>query len=412
MLDQERIFQHLFKEEWRLILKLLYRNKDEIITDSMLTYAANTFENDFLAKVVNYPKEDRSAKEDLITFYLLHHGKFYTISEPNYKKLIIEIVGRVSLEEARNYATLLPDDLNCQEILSNRLLTESPDTSPIIKSSQDRQPKIVIMPQFKTEIRETFDKKYVKVFLRDSNKLSEIQVVLNQLPSVKNVNITQNKEIDLTVYPKKVYTAEEVDKEVNDTLSIIFASSAIDPIVKDDVLSDRISGNVYRQILDLIYYFGKNLEKFASLRTKFDEEGYREYFLPYLNSMSQSHTATGETFNKIGKTDILIQNTKGENVFIAECKVWSGEREIRPAIDQLLERYVNWRDEKLALIIFNKTAKGFSDLIDKAIDAIEAHQLCKKYNAKTKDSSASFTFQHPEDNKKEVEMELMMFNCA
>jgi hypothetical protein len=271
--------------------------------------------------------------------------------------------------------------------------------------------KIKGMPEYTSEIREAFDKKYVKVFLKDKSRLAEIQTVINNLTSVKNANITENKEVDLTVYPNKLYTAEDVQKELTETLAVIFASSPVDPIIKSDILKG-VSEQAYRKILNLIYHFGKNLEKFAALRTKFDEEGYREYFLPYLNMMSESHTATGETFNKSGKTDILIQNQQGENVFIAECKVWGGEGDIHPAIDQLLGRYVNWRDEKLSLIIFNKTVKGFSEIIDKAISAVSSHKLCKKYAGKSKDSSASFIFQHPEDENKVIELELILFNCT
>ncbi|MBV7530459.1 hypothetical protein [Chitinophaga sp. sic0106] len=267
------------------------------------------------------------------------------------------------------------------------------------------------MANYTTEIRSTFGTKYVKVFLKDKSRLEEIRVVLSNLTSVKNINVTQNKEPDLTAYPSKVYTAEETQQEIEAALKVIFESKPADPVVIEEGISS-ISELAYRQIIDLIYYFGKNMEKLTNLRSKFDEEGYREYFLPYLNSMSPNHTATGETFNKIGKTDILVQNTKSENVFIAECKLWGGESQVHPAIDQLLQRYVTWRDEKLAFIIFNKTVKGFSEIVNKAIEAIKSHPLCKRYLGQTKDSCASFIFVHPEDPKKEVQLELIMFDCA
>lgn len=267
------------------------------------------------------------------------------------------------------------------------------------------------MPNYVTEIREMFDKKYVKVALKDKTRLEEIQIFLRNLPSIKSVNITKNKETDLTIYPNKVYSAEETEKEVNEALKIVFESKPADPVIREDILSG-ISEQAYRKIINLVYHFGKNLEKLTALHSKFDEEGFREYFLPYLNAMSTSHNATGETFNKIGKTDILIQNQKGENVFIAECKVWGGEGQIHPAIDQLLERYVTWRDEKLAFIIFNKTVKGFSAIIDKTILEIQKHPNCKEYLGKSQDSCASFIFVHPEDPAKTVSLELIMFNCA
>lgn len=267
------------------------------------------------------------------------------------------------------------------------------------------------MKHFDTEIRESYDKQYVKVFLKDKSRLPEVQVTLGNLPSVKTVNITQNKELDLTIYPNRVYSAEETEKDIITTLNVVFSGSPADPIIKEDVLIG-VSDQVYTKILNMIYLFGKNLEKLSSLHSKFDEEGFREYFLPYLNMVSKSHRATGETFNKIGKTDILIQNEKGENVFIAECKVWSGSENITAAVDQLFERYVTWRDEKLALIIFNKNVKGFTAIIEKAIEILKAHPLFKEMIDRPNDSCASFVFQHPEDEDKSLRLELIMFNCC
>jgi hypothetical protein len=43
----------------------------------------------------------------------------------------------------------------------------------------------------------------------------------------------------------------------------------------------------------------------------------------------------GETFNFEGKTDILIR-VEALNVFIAECKLWKGEKQFLATIDQLL----------------------------------------------------------------------------
>jgi len=267
------------------------------------------------------------------------------------------------------------------------------------------------MPDFQIEKRKAFNTEYLKVFLKDKSRMEEIRLLLNDLPSVKTANITDNKETDLTVYPSKTSSVDEMKTEVIEALSVIFSGKPGDPIIKDELL-DGISDSIYKQILQKISYFGKNLEKLTSIHSVLDEEGFRAFFLPFLNAISVTHTATGETFNKIGKTDILIQNQKGENVFIAECKVWSGEAEVPKALDQLLERYVNWRDEKLALIIFNKTVKGFTAIIDKAIDALKKHPSFKQFKGSTEAGRGSFVFQHPEDKDKTVDLELIMFNCT
>jgi hypothetical protein len=266
------------------------------------------------------------------------------------------------------------------------------------------------MPDFTIEKRETYGKEYLKVFLRDKTKFQIVRTLLSELQSVKNVNITENNETDLTVYPSKLYLANETKKELEIALISYFSGSPIDPKINDEGLS-HISDKAYYQIIEKISDYGHNLEKYKDLYDKFDEEGFRNFFLPYLNSISTNHTATGETFNKIGKTDILIQDGKGENVFIAECKLWKGEGEIENAINQLLERYVTWRDEKVAVIFFNKTVKKFGDVVEKAVNAFKSHKNFKQYVGKRNETSHSFIFTNPDDPNRKIKVELILFNC-
>ena len=130
-----------------------------------------------------------------------------------------------------------------------------------------------------------------------------------------------------------------------------------------------------------------------------------------LNSISFNHSATGETFNKIGKSDILIQDGEGTNVFIAECKIWHGEKELQNAIYQLIERYISWRDEHSALIILNKDVDRFTRLVETAKQAMESHNLFLNKIEETSTTSARYTFQNVEDLDKTIQIELIIFNC-
>lgn len=267
------------------------------------------------------------------------------------------------------------------------------------------------MPKlFTTEKREVFDNPYLKVFLRDKSKIDQVADLLSNLQSVKKANVTDNKEKDITVYPAKTYTVEEMTSEIDIALESFLTEGTLDPVFEDKI--DSISEKGYEDILEHIRNYGKNLEKYKNLYDKFDEEGFRDFFLPHLNSISKNHTATGETFNKTGKTDILIQDSKGANVFIAECKLWKGESELLKAVDQLLERYVTWRDEKVALIVFNKDMKKFSELLEKASFCLTNHPLFEDYLGPTSDSSFRYIFKHPDDNDKKITLELIIFNCS
>jgi len=267
---------------------------------------------------------------------------------------------------------------------------------------------------YETEIREVFEKKYLKVFLKSLGQISIVQSALCKLPSVAKVNITHSKSMyslpeNLTIYPKVVFSVEEMKAEVEAELERFFSGGTNDPVFVD-VTIPALGDPAYFEILDRIVQLGINLEKYPDVIKSLDEEGIRNYFLPHLNSISKSHSATGETFNKKGRTDILIQDNMGHNVFIGECKLWKGSSYLHDAIDQLLEKYVSWRDEKTALLVFNKDVSGFSDVIKKGMEAVKNHPNCEKMIKKRKDTSFSYLFRQVEDPEKTIKLELVLFN--
>jgi hypothetical protein len=105
----------------------------------------------------------------------------------------------------------------------------------------------------------------------------------------------------------------------------------------------------YDEVLKTIFDAGKSIERKPSLYLGRDEESLRDQTLMFLESRFQG-SATGETFNVSGKTDILIRH-RHENWFIAECKFWGGQQKYKETLDQLL-RYLTWRDRKTAALIF------------------------------------------------------------
>ena len=66
----------------------------------------------------------------------------------------------------------------------------------------------------------------------------------------------------------------------------------------------------------------------------------RDFILMFLESHYESiGSATGETFNAEGKVDILVRRDNG-NLFVGECKYWSGSAGLHATLDQLL-RYLD-----------------------------------------------------------------------
>ena len=90
----------------------------------------------------------------------------------------------------------------------------------------------------------------------------------------------------------------------------------------------------YEHILSVISNMVLVMERSPQAFKDMGEENLRQHFLVQLNGQYEGQ-ATGETFNYEGKTDILIR-ADGKNIFIAECKFWSGPSGLRSALDQLL----------------------------------------------------------------------------
>lgn len=122
-----------------------------------------------------------------------------------------------------------------------------------------------------------------------------------------------------------------------------------------------ISDLDYENIINIIYMDASTMEKTARSYYKNTEEELRDRLLASLNT--HYYSATGETFRKIGKTDIHIE-FENNAAFIGECKIWHGEKKFAEAIQQLFN-YSTWKDVKLSVIVFNKYNQDFQSIISK-----------------------------------------------
>lgn len=171
-----------------------------------------------------------------------------------------------------------------------------------------------------------------------------------------------------------------------------------------------MSKTMYSEILKVVYDAGKSMEKKPSLYINKDEEGLRDQFLFILETRYEAITATGETFNKRGKTDIILKYAPdNSNLFVAECKFWKGPSEFHLAINQLFDRYLTWRDSKVALIFFVQNS-DFTKVIDTVMKETTNHKYFKESKNKNGESSFSYLFSLPNDAEKVVYLEIILFH--
>ncbi|NGP90254.1 hypothetical protein [Fodinibius halophilus] len=259
------------------------------------------------------------------------------------------------------------------------------------------------------------NKKYIDAFVNVDNINKQVanwnrnlrQKVESFFESTKKEYLEENEfyeaiNVSVDEDTKSVFSVPTIKKkEVPKPSKSDGKSISSEPIMSDEMYEDAIK---------ILYDVGKKMERKPSLYKDKDEEGIRDQFLLFLETRYEGTTATGETFNKKGKTDILLKYSEdGTNLFVAECKFWKGIKAFFEAINQLFDRYLTWRDSKVSVILFVQN-KNFSNVLDEIRNKIEDHQYYLRENGENGESSYSYIFSLPDDPDKEVYLEVMAFH--
>ena len=188
--------------------------------------------------------------------------------------------------------------------------------------------------------------------------LEKLNANINSMANNLRQNIQAIFEKEKNKYLKENDFFAAISIKVNPQTQSVFTAPTIkkkiipQPIlIKNKEFSSEpmMSTEMFNDVLKVIYDSGKNMEKKPALYKSKEEEGLRDQFLFVLETRYEGTTASGETFNRSGKTDILLKYAKdASNLFVGECKFWHGASEFLTAISQLFDRYLTWRDSKAA----------------------------------------------------------------
>lgn len=225
------------------------------------------------------------------------------------------------------------------------------------------------------EINKLYKKIKVKLWLKENAKTS------------KYIKIVPKDTIPIRIINKKIETknnTSEVQKN-NFTNKVM-------------VLEEKSYLQIYNTLIELSIY----AQRLPKSYNKLDEEDIRDQIINALNLKLKTATASAETFNAKGKTDIIIMDNK-VIYFIAECKIWKGVTLFEKAIDQLLT-YISEDVNYSSLIIFNKNKKKIDSEVS---EIIKFHKLFLD----TK-SDKRFIFKHPKNINSTLEISLIIFNIS
>jgi len=245
------------------------------------------------------------------------------------------------------------------------------------------------------ELWRTFDEQIATaVRTRIEQRRARLQAHNNLAAGLANLGIKLKEKPG----DPKTYVAPAIKERITPRLPPMKAAVAPDPTL------DQAQ---YESILALLRGAGRSIEQSSSRTRALDEEALRDMLLVPLNA--HFGQATGETFNFTGKTDILVRHDGG-NIFVAECKIWSGDKHFLASIEQLLG-YLTWRDTKSALIIFNRN-RGFSRVVEKLKVLPTQHASFVAGPVRLDDTSFGFTLKLPRDPNRHITVSILGFDLG
>lgn len=155
-------------------------------------------------------------------------------------------------------------------------------------------------------------------------------------------------------------------------------------------------------VIEFVEAYSRQLEVSPAVYSRLTEEDLRDLVLGMLNVNFPG--STGESFSKLGKTDMLLQ-IGGVGSLIVECKKWSGQKNYIEALAQLF-RYLTWRHSYGVLLAFC-TSKNMTSVVSGAKSAVGSHESLASAGLKEQSASAarfSSIHIHPQDPGKNVEL--------
>jgi hypothetical protein len=154
------------------------------------------------------------------------------------------------------------------------------------------------------------------------------------------------------------------------------------------------------EVVDFVESYSRQLEVTPVVYKKLDEEELRDLVLGMLNVNYPG--STGESFSKLGKTDMLLR-IEGDGSLIVECKRWHGQKSYGDSVGQLFG-YLTWRHSYGILLTFCMT-RDMTVTVDNAISSMSG-QASLASGGVTRHSETRFSsiHVHPQDREKTVEV--------
>lgn len=361
---KERRKEKIREEVERLSLK-------EIESDQDLRNLILIFNEKYKFNLLEIYSDEKSKREgENFKVDVSNYSSFFTTRSPHYKtansvKISIPFKGSKSLLNytPTTYTSVRP---KCEKV-SREAIQFKLGYFP--KSDESEKIAEEINKKIKHKI-ERFEK-YIGFLNHDLENINEeLKEFIANILLEKYKSLKTEKEVLTKIDAQKAGEKSDVNYLNPEKKIKINLKKYEDKGEKCHLLSD----NVFSALIEIIYSMGLSLERSSENVRNLDEEPLRDIFLSAINTHFNG-LATGETFNKKGKTDILFRY-QNENLFIAEFKFWRGKEHCWDGIDQLLAN-LTFRDSQAGLIFFSRKT-NYKETRNKFKKAVCEHEKFKK----------------------------------
>lgn len=131
-MDREQVFQHLQRKDFNSIIKFLKTGKSLVAEDNILQQAVGYFFSETITLASQNPSDDNNFT--ITQLFILHANNFFNFNTEQFEAIVVHLAKNTkNLDEAIHYASKLPDNPICKEIINKHKSIQ-----PIeIKHSQD-----------------------------------------------------------------------------------------------------------------------------------------------------------------------------------------------------------------------------------------------------------------------------------
>lgn len=183
---------------------------------------------------------------------------------------------------------------------------------------------------FETEIRESYNKKYIKVFLKDVDKIQEVKSKISALTSVKNANVTESQntgELSLTIYPNRAFDTEETLNDVEKELNSYYSGET----------ETTIDFETVKETQDWLSKHPKSLKVYNEGINKYKEKKYER------NLLDDMRLSLELLLKDVLKNEKSLENQKNE---VGKYQKANGlSNEFTNMFVRLLDYYAKYQDE-------------------------------------------------------------------